>query len=178
MGGFFGVASHDECKLDVFFGTDYHSHLGTRRAGMAFLAKDGSMTRIIHDISNSPFRSRFESELANIQGNLGIGVISDFDAQPQIIRSHLGEYALVTVGIINNTRELIEEVCQKRSVHFSETSLGEINMTELVAVLINEGSDFVDGIKNLFRRIDGSCSLLLFVGLIRWLFSLVCFILS
>ena len=161
MGGFFGVASKSECKLDVFFGTDYHSHLGTRRAGMAFVAKDGSLSRIIHDISNSPFRSRFEEKLDSFSGNMGMGVISDFDAQPLIIRSHLGEYAIVTVGIINNTKELIEEVCQRHAVHFSETSLGEINMTELAAVLINEGESFVDGIQNLFKRIDGSCSLML-----------------
>ena len=161
MGGFFGVASKSECKLDVFFGTDYHSHLGTRRAGMAFVAKDGSLSRIIHDISNSPFRSRFEEKLESFSGNMGMGVISDFDAQPLIIRSHLGEYAIVTVGIINNTKELIEEVCQRHAVHFSETSLGEINMTELVAVLINEGESFVDGIQNLYKRIDGSCSLML-----------------
>jgi len=160
MGGFFGVASKDDCVLDLFYGTDYHSHLGTCRGGLAVL--DGSeFQRHIHDISNAQFRSKFEDDVKGMHGNSGIGVISDYESQPLLIGSHLGPYAIVTVGIITNIDELAQEAYRKRTTHFSEMSEGGINPTELVATLINEGDTFEAGIRNVQSRIEGSCSILL-----------------
>ena len=139
MGGFFGVVSSEDCVQDLFFGTDYHSHMGTMRGGLASKNSNG-ITRYIHDITNSQFRSKFEDDIDKMHGNSCIGVISDFDDQPLIIRSHLGAYSIVTVGRINNIGSLVEEAFGKRSAHFSEMSGGEINPTEVTAMLINKES--------------------------------------
>ena len=158
MGGFFGVASKNDCVNDLFYGTDYHSHLGTRRGGLAVSNAHGYQ-RSIHNIENDYFRSKFEPDLPDLQGNCGIGIISDHDAQPLIIGSHLGTFAIVTVGKIQN----IEALAQKasgRKLHFSEMSGGEINPTELVAMLITEEDSFEAGIQNAQQVIQGSCSML------------------
>ncbi len=160
MGGFFGVASKDDCVNDLYFGIDYHSHLGTKRGGMAVLGKEG-ITRIIHDISNTQFRSKFDSDLPKFKGRKGIGVISDFEDQPLIIGSHLGLYSIVTVGVIKNIDTLAKMAFGKRNTHFSEMSGGEINPTELVATLINQEATFLDGIYRAQESIEGSCSILL-----------------
>lgn len=160
MGGFFGVTSSEDCVRDLFFGTDYHSHLGTMRGGLASKNSNG-ITRYIHDITNSQFRSKFEDDIDKMHGNRCIGVISDFDDQPLIIRSHLGAYSIVTVGRINNIGSLVEEAFGKRSAHFSEMSGGEINPTEVTAMLINKESTFTDGIARAQEAIDGSLSMLL-----------------
>ncbi len=160
MGGLFGVVSKEDCVSDLFFGTDYHSHFGTMRGGMAVRNTDG-ITRFIHDITNAQFRSKFEGDLAEMHGNQGIGVISDYDNQPLIIRSHLGIYAIVTVGAIQNVEELAGKRFGNKSTHFSEMLGSEISPTELAATLINEGSTFEEGIQNLQERVVGSCSLLL-----------------
>ncbi len=160
MGGLFGVVSSRECGNDLFFGTDYHSHLGTQRGGLATLGPQG-FTRIIHDITNSPFRTKFEQDIGRMAGNRGIGIISDFDDQPLIIGSHLGTYAIVTVGAVQNRRELADRAFCRRTTHFSEMSGGEINPTELVATLINQEATFADGIQAAQKVICGSCSLLL-----------------
>ena len=128
MGGFFAVASKENCTLDLFFGTDYHSHLGTRRAGMAVHGKDG-FQRAIHNIQNSPFRTKFEQDAEDLRGNLGIGCISDFDPQPLIVHSHLGSFAITTVGKINNAKELMEQLFNNGFSHFLEMSGGNINQT-------------------------------------------------
>ena len=159
MGGFFGVVSHEDCVGDLFYGTDYHSHLGTRRGGLAVRGKEG-ITRYIHDISNAQFRSKFDDDIRKMRGETGIGVISDFEDQPLIINSHLGVYAIVTVGVIRNADEIVAGAL-KRKAHFSEMSCGEINPTELVAALINQGSSFVDGLRIAQEHVDGSCSVLL-----------------
>ncbi len=160
MGGIFGVVSHGDCVKDLFYGTDYHSHLGTKRGGLAVLGQSG-ITRFIHDITQSQFRTKFQSDRDKLHGKMGLGVISDTDDQPLIIRSHLGTYALVTVGKINNIEELMENAFQKGTSHFSEMSEGEINPTELVATLINNGDNFEEGIKRAQDLIEGSCSMLL-----------------
>ncbi len=160
MGGLFGVASRKDCVHDLFYGTDYHSHLGTCRGGLATLNPDG-FARHIHDISNAQFRSKFEDDIKTMRGNLGIGVISDNESQPLIIGSHLGKYAIVTVGAVKNAEQLTKEAYRKRTTHFSEMSGGGINTTELVATLVNEGSTFEEGIRNAQARIEGSCSLLI-----------------
>ena len=160
MSGFFGVISKTDCVNELFYGTDYHSHLGTRRGGLVVKDKDG-FKRYIHDISNAQFRSKFETDILEMHGNRGIGVISDYEDQPLIIRSHLGVYAIVTVGIVNNANQLMEKVYDKGTMHFSETSEGEINQTELIAVLINQESSFDAGIQYAQEMIEGSCSLLL-----------------
>ena len=160
MGGFFGVASKSDCVSDLFFGTDYHSHLGTMRGGLAVQGKKG-ITRFIHDISNAQFRSKFEDDLPKLKGNRGIGVISDYEDQPLIIGSHLGAYAITTVGVIKNAAKLAARAFGKRTTHFSEMSGGEINPTELVATLINQEATFEDGIRNVQDSIKGSCSILL-----------------
>ncbi|MHC4858758.1 MAG: amidophosphoribosyltransferase [Planctomycetota bacterium] len=159
MGGLFGVASMKDCVHEVFFGTDYHSHLGTERGGMAVQGPD-RILRFIHDISNTPFRSKFEGDLAKMQGRLGVGVISDTDDQPLIIRSHLGIYAIVTVGRINNTGALAERAFGERPIHFAEMGGGEVNPTELVASLIDREGTIEDGIESAQNAIDGSCTLL------------------
>jgi len=159
MGGLFGTISTTDCVHDLFYGTDYNSHLGTRRGGMAVF--DGnSFKRAIHSLENNYFRTKFEPELHEFKGRSGIGVISDTDPQPLLIHSHLGQYAIVTVGRIFNLRELTEEA-MKRHLHFSETSGTGVNMTELVAMLINESDSFEAGIANVFDRLKGSCTLLL-----------------
>lgn len=160
MGGLFGVVSRKDCVSDLFYGTDYHSHLGTSRGGLVLLNDDGFM-RNIHNIENAQFRSKFESDIAKMYGNRGIGVISDYEDQPLLIHSHLGKYAIVTVGVIKNADEIIRNAFGKRPIHFSEMSVGEINPTELAAALINQETTFEEGIQNAQETIEGSCSLLL-----------------
>ena len=159
MGGLFGIASKKDCVLDLYYGTDYHSHLGTKRGGMC-LKNGKGYSRSIHNIENDYFRSKFEADLPKLNGTVGIGVISDTDTQPLIIGSHLGTFALVTVGKINNLDELGEKAYNKK-MHFSEMSGGELHPTELVAMLICEGDSFVEGIKHVQESVQGSCSLLL-----------------
>jgi len=163
MGGIFGVASKEDCIQDLFYGTDYHSHLGTRRGGLAAVNGDG-FTRYIHNIENTQFRSKFEDDILKMSGNQGIGCISDTAAQPLIIGSHLGNYAIVTVGIINNTQELVDAAFGRRTTHFLELEGGVINPTELIATLINQEATFEAGIRRAQEAIDGSCSLLLLTG--------------
>jgi amidophosphoribosyltransferase len=160
MGGFFGVFSRKDCVHDLFFGTDYHSHLGTMRGGMAVLNGDG-YTRFIHDISNSQFRSKFDDDLDRMKGPSGIGVISDYEDQPILVGSHLGTYAIATVGVIQNSSDLLEKAYKKRATHFAEMARNEVNPTELVATLINEEESFCDGIESAQQAIEGSCSILL-----------------
>ncbi|MFH1269150.1 MAG: amidophosphoribosyltransferase, partial [Planctomycetota bacterium] len=160
MGGFYGVASKGDCTSDLFYGTDYHSHLGTVRGGMAVRNGKG-FTRFIKDITNAQFRGKFENDLAEMRGSIGIGVISDYDDQPLIIGSHLGRYALVTVGRIENLDALADEVFSSPGAHFSEMSGNAVNPTELVATLINQEGSFEDGIRHAQELIEGSCSLLL-----------------
>lgn len=160
MGGFFGVASKASCTNDLFFGIDYHSHLGTRRGGMAVYGEDG-FHRSIHNIENSPFRTKFDGDLDELEGNLGIGCISDMDPQPLLIRSHHGSYALTTVGKINNVDELVRKVYERGNSHFMEMSGGKVNDTELVGVLIDQAGNFVEGFKHVQESVDGSMSLLL-----------------
>lgn len=147
MGGFFGVASKEDCVFDLFFGTDYHSHLGTRRAGMAVYGKEEGYNRAIHNIENAPFRTKFDKDVNEMRGNLGIGCISDFEPQPLIVRSHHGTYAITTVGKINNTDELIGKLFAKGHSHFLEMSGGDINATELVASIVNQKDNLVEGIR-------------------------------
>ncbi len=159
MGGLFGVASRHDCVSDLFYGTDYHSHLGTKRAGLAVVNTEG-FTRSIHNIENAYFRSKFEPELSDFHGGTGIGIISDHDAQPLIINSHLGTFGIVTVGKINNIDELGRKAFSQKK-YFAETSGRDINPTELISMLICEESSFVDGISNVHHSIRGSCSLLI-----------------
>ena len=160
MGGLFGVVSKEDCVLDLFYGTDYHSHLGTSRGGLAVLNGKG-FTRSIHSIENAQFRSKFEGDIKEMSGNMGIGCISDTEAQPLIIRSHLGNYAITTVGRVNNIQLLVNRVFDKRPAHFLEMSGGEINPTELVSTLIDQETTFEDGIRRAQEAIDGSCSMLI-----------------
>jgi amidophosphoribosyltransferase len=160
MGGFFGVVSKEDCVNDLFYGTDYHSHLGTSRGGMVVLGKRG-FERAIHNIENTQFRSKFEDDLRQMDGNLGIGCISDTEAQPLIIRSHLGHYALSTVGRINNIDPIAKQAFANHTGHFLEMSGNELNPSELVASLIDQGASFVEGIRRAQSTIDGSCSMLL-----------------
>ena len=160
MGGFFGVVSKKDCITDLFYGTDYHSHLGTQRGGLA-VRNDGVFTRFIHDITNAQFRSKFEHDVLKMKGRQGIGVISDYEDQPLIINSHLGPYAIATVGVIKNAEQLVKKAFGKKNTHFSEMSWGDINPTEVVATLINQGDTFEDGIRNAQESIEGSCSILL-----------------
>ncbi|MBO5297097.1 MAG: amidophosphoribosyltransferase [Candidatus Homeothermus sp.] len=159
MGGFFGIAKHDECINELFYGVDYNSHMGTKRAGIA-TCNNGVFTRSIHNIENSYFRSKFEGDLKDFSGKVGIGVISDTDAQPIIVNCHLGKFAIVTVGRINNISSLEKELLAKGH-HFCEHSYDIINPTEMIAALISEGTDYVSGIENVYRRVKGSCSMLL-----------------
>ncbi len=163
MGGLFGVAAKQECVLDLFYGTDYHSHLGTRRGGMAVLNGDG-FTRSIHNIENSPFRTKFEDDLAKFHGSTGIGCISNAASQPLIIGSHLGTFAIATTGRLINKAELVDRLFKQRTTHFSEMSGGKINSTELVATLINRQESFVQGIHSAQQAIEGACSMLLLTG--------------
>ncbi|MCQ2335492.1 MAG: amidophosphoribosyltransferase [Paludibacteraceae bacterium] len=160
MAGFFGSVSQSSCVTDVFYGTDYHSHLGTRRAGMATFSPQTGFKRVIHSIENSHFRTKFEDELPSFCGNAGIGIISDTDAQPLLFNSHLGRFALSTVGKINNAEELVNQLLQE-NMHLSEFSSGKINPTELVGLLIIQGKTFVEGIENVYRSVKGSCSMLI-----------------
>ena len=160
MGGFFGTISKSECKTDLFYGTDYNSHLGTRRAGMATYAPERGFIRKIHSLESTYFRTKFESELPSFEGKSGIGVISDTDPQPIIFNSHLGKFAIVTVAKIANIDELEKRMLDANH-HFVEMSSGRVNQTELVALLITEGSSFVEGIENVYNSIKGSCSMLL-----------------
>ena len=160
MAGFFGTISTTSCVNDLFYGTDYHSHLGTRRAGMATFDKEKGFKRSIHNISNSYFRTKFEHELHEFAGNAGIGIISDTDAQPLLINSHLGRFAISTIGKINNQDDLVAHLLEQ-NMHLTEFSSGKVNPTELVGLLIVQGKDFVDGIENVFRQIKGSCSILI-----------------
>ncbi|MCK4345554.1 MAG: amidophosphoribosyltransferase [Bacteroidales bacterium] len=159
MGGFFGTISKKDCVNDLFYGTDYHSHLGTRKGGMAVL-NSGGFVRKIHNIEDSYFRTKFEQDLNEFKGNSGIGVISDTESQPILINSHLGKFAIVTVGKIANMKELERDTLRKKW-HFSETGEEGINPSELVAMLINEEDTFINGIKNVFEKIKGSVSLLI-----------------
>lgn len=158
MGGFFAVASKQDCVFDLFFGTDYHSHLGTRRGGMAVYGRDG-FDRAIHNIENSPFRTKFEKEANEMKGYMGIGCISDYEPQPLLIRSHHGTYVISTVGKINNMEELENELFRSGHTHFMEMTTGEINATELVATLINQKESIVDGIQYAQEKIDGSLTI-------------------
>ena len=160
MGGIFGVASKNSCTLDLFFGVDYHSHLGTKRGGMAVYGEQG-FARSIHNIENSPFRTKFDGDLNELEGYYGIGCISDNEPQPLLIQSHLGSFAITTVGKINNQDELIQEAFRNGHIHFMEMSHGRINSTELVAALINQKSSLVEGLLYAQERIEGSMTILL-----------------
>ncbi|MBQ4096314.1 MAG: amidophosphoribosyltransferase [Oscillospiraceae bacterium] len=160
MGGLFGAVSKNDCVFDVFFGTDYHSHLGTKRAGMVVYDEKKGFDRSIHNIENSPFRTKFTDEMNKMVGNIGIGCISDYEPQPIMVRSHLGTYAITTVGRINNSEELIELLYSKGHTHFFEMSGGEINPTELCASIINQKSTITEGIAYAQELIEGSMSML------------------
>lgn len=160
MGGFFGVASKEDCVFDLFFGTDYHSHLGTRRAGLAVYDREKGFEKSIHKIENSPFRTKFEKEANSMHGTFGIGCISDYEAQPILVRSHHGSFAIATVGKINNAEEITENIL-KNKTHFFQMSNGEINATELVASIINQKDNFIDGIRYAQEIIEGSMSMLI-----------------
>ena len=159
MGGFFGTISNKECTTDLFYGTDYNSHLGTKKGGMVTLNGE-ELKRSIHNLENSYFRTKFESDLTKFSGKSGIGVISDTDPQPIVMNCHLGKFAIVTVARVNNIKEL-EQGLLDRGKHFTELSSGKVNQTELIALLISEGKDFVDGIERVYEAINGSCSMLL-----------------
>lgn len=159
MGGFFGAVSKDDCVFDLFFGVDYHSHLGTRRAGMAVYDKEVGFDKAIHNIENAPFRTKFTKESNTMHGQYGIGCISDFEAQPILVRSHHGTFAVSTVGKINNIDKLVDDII-KNNTHFFEMQNGDINQTELVAALINQKENFIDGIRYAQEAVDGSISIL------------------
>ncbi len=159
MGGFFGVASKQSCTLELFYGIDYHSHLGTRRGGMAVCGERG-FQRAIHNIENSPFRTKFEQDVEKMEGNLGIGCISDYEPQPLMVQSHLGSFAITTVGKINNMPKLLEHVYENGRTHFQEMSNGQVNATELVAALICKKDSIVEGIRYVQEVVDGSMTLL------------------
>lgn len=160
MSGYFGVVSKEDCVFDLFFGTDYHSHLGTRRGGMAVYGEEG-FNRAIHNIENSPFRTKFDGDIHKMKGNLGIGCISDMEAQPLIVRSHHGTYAITSVSKINNVAALVSMIMKKKSTHFLEMSGGTINSTELVATLINQKDNLIEGIRYAQEMVEGSLSLML-----------------
>ena len=159
MGGFFGVASKNDCVLELFYGVDYHSHLGTRRGGMATYGKAG-FNRAIHNIENSPFRTKFDRDVSEMKGHLGIGCISDFETQPLLIQSHLGSFAVTTVGKVNNYEELLNRLYNNARSHFQEMTNGQINVTELVAALICEKDSILEGIKYVQELVDGSMTML------------------
>ena len=160
MSGFFGVVSKTDCVGDLFYGTDYHSHLGTRRGGLAVTANH-KIKRIIHDISNTQFRSKFDSDIKNLHGKIGIGIISDYENQPLVIKSHLGDYSIVNVGKVNNADELAKKLFENKSIHFSEISGDGVNQTELIATIINQEDSITDGIVRVHETITGSSSLLI-----------------
>ena len=159
MGGFFGVAAKDDCMFDLFFGTDYHSHLGTRRGGIAVYGENG-FDRSIHNIENAPFRTKFDKDVQEMKGYYGIGCISDYAPQPLIVRSHHGTFAITTVSKINNTDEIVEKIFSNNNSHFLEMSGGDINPTELVAAIINQKENLIEGIRYALGLIDGSLSLM------------------
>ncbi len=161
MGGFFGVASKEDCMFDLFFGTDYHSHLGTRRAGMAVYDPERGFDRAIHNIENSPFRTKFDKDVSSMKGHIGIGCISDYEPQPLIVRSHHGTYAIVTVGKINNTEKIVEQLFRGGHSHFLEMSGGDVNATEVVASVINQKENLIEGIQYAQEVIDGSMTMLI-----------------
>lgn len=161
MGGFFGVASKENCIFDLFFGTDYHSHLGTRRAGLAVYDGEDGFNRAIHNIENTPFRTKFDKDVNKMNGTLGIGCISDYEPQPLIIRSHHGTYAITTVGRINNKDKIVSEIFENGRGHFLEMSGGDINATELVAAIINQRDNLIEGIRYAQELIDGSMTMLI-----------------
>ena len=161
MGGFFGVVSKQDCVFDLFFGTDYHSHLGTRRAGMAVYSREEGFDRAIHNIGNAPFRTKFDKDANTMRGSFGIGCISDYEPQPLIIRSHHGTYAITTVGKINNKDEIVQELFRSGHAHFLEMSGGDINATELVAAVINQRDNLIEGIRYAQELIDGSMTILI-----------------
>ncbi|MBQ9922291.1 MAG: amidophosphoribosyltransferase, partial [Clostridia bacterium] len=161
MSGFFGAAlKNEDCIFDIFYGTDYHSHLGTRRAGLAVYDEVNGFDRSIHNIENAPFRTKFSSDFSSMKGHMGIGCISDFEAQPIFIRSHHGSFAITTTGRINNAKEISEKIISN-GTHFFEMTNGEINPTELVAAIINQKENFIEGIKYAQEIIDGSISMLI-----------------
>jgi amidophosphoribosyltransferase len=161
MGGFFGVTSKQDCVFDLFFGTDYHSHLGTRRAGMAVYDKEKGFDRAIHNIENAPFRTKFDKDANTMHGFMGIGCISDYEPQPLIVRSHHGTYAITTIGKINNTDEIVDTIFKSGHTHFLEMSGGDINATELVSAIINQKDNLIEGIQYAQEVIDGSMTMLL-----------------
>ena len=161
MGGFFGAITNRDCVLDVFFGVDYHSHLGNRRAGMAIYDEENGFQRQIHSIENAPFRTKFEGDMQKFRGTSGIGCISDTDPQPLLVRSHLGLFAISTVGIINNSEELVEKYFSDHGHQFMAMSSGKVNSTELTAALINQKDSIVEGIRHAQEVIDGSMTILL-----------------
>ena len=160
MGGLCGIISEQPCAVDLFYGTDYNSHLGTKRAGLATYEKDCGFFRGIHNLENAYFRSCFEDELEKFIGNSGIGVISDTDAQPMLVNSHLGRFAIATVAKVNNADELARKFLAQ-GMYLTEFSSGIINITELISLLIVRGKDFVEGIENVYREVKGSCSILI-----------------
>lgn len=160
MSGFFGSVSKDDCVANVFYGTDYHSHLGTKRAGLAFHSKEKGFQRAIHSLEDGYFRNKFENDANGFEGTSGIGIISDTEAQPILVTSHLGKFAVATVSKIVNIDELEERFIKSHRT-FSETSQGAVNPTELVAMLIAEGKNFVEGIENVYERVKGSCSMMI-----------------
>ena len=160
MGGIFGVASKYSCVLDLFFGIDYHSHLGTRRGGMAVYDRVKGFDRAIHNIENSPFRTKFDRDVSELQGKIGIGCISDYEPQPLLVHSHLGSFAITTVGKINNMQELMERALNKGHTHFLEMSGGGVNPTEMVVALINQKETLPEGIRYAQEVIDGSMTIL------------------
>ena len=160
MSGFFGVAAKEDCVFDLFSGIDYHSHLGTRRAGMVVYGEDG-FDRAIHNIENAPFRTKFDKDFRNMKGDYGIGCISDYEPQPLLVRSHHGTFALTTVGRINNVEEIVENLFKDGTVHFQEMSTGEVNPTELIAAVISQKENLIDGIQHALTIVDGSLSILI-----------------
>ena len=160
MGGFFGIASKSDCVMKLFFGVDYHSHLGTKRAGLAVYGENG-FSRAIHNIENSPFRTKFDHDVNEFKGTCGVGCISDNEAQPLLINSHVGSFAISTVGRINNLNELRDECFENGKVQFLEMNKGLLNPTEMVAALINQKKDIIEGIKYAQEIIDGSMSMLI-----------------
>ncbi len=160
MGGFFGAATADDCVFDLFFGIDYHSHLGTKRGGMVVYG-EGGFDRAIHNIENAPFRTKFDKDIQKMSGYMGIGCISDYEPQPLLVRSHHGTYAITTISKINNIKELTEMLFERGHSHFLEMSGGDINATEMIACLINQKENLIEGIQYALESVDGSVSILL-----------------
>ena len=161
MSGIFGVVSKNDCSLDLFYGVDYHSHLGTRRGGLAFFEDSGIISRSIHNIQNSPFRTKFERDIEEMHGKMGIGCISDYEPQPLLVNSRLGNFAITTVGRVANKDELVKEVLEDGYTHFLEMSGSEINQTELIVALLNHENSIVDGIKYVQEKVEGSMTMLI-----------------